>query len=495
MCRARLHCEGYARQWTFVENGPVTKGDATAVVAKRNPSKSTPLRFLPDELNRSAFETKSISLFWDLYFPANERAVSRWQKVGINFCNWTLSVRKLDLSDSALKPAMLALCLARIGDGRNDRPVAEQAIKLYGTALKEMHIALQDQKRVQSDELLVAGKLMARYEMFHGSTLPELATRGINWRNHTEGVIKLLEIRGPRQNASKDAHLLFLDTRLSAIIAAIISRRPNFFAAPLWQPLAYESGERDLFDGLLDIMATLPVLLHAFDLIRGCNDTANFHQRGIQLLHRCRATDRALRQWYASLCAKVPKPLPSAICIPTEQKANPDADRFFSFQEGDYALAAMLALYWATCNILHNLIRTAYVYFRSSGLSEFSQELPEHIDPLRSATSIARSVGYFIRPEMGILGPELISFPMGVALIYFTTTKDPNAEEEHERPTASMRRLSEVAPSLGTFLGSLKAASDSKTSTRPSEDAWRGSARTWFEGCLSSQPDVALNAG
>lgn len=47
-------------------------------------------------------------------------------------------------------------------------------------------------------------------QMLHGSTLPELVARGINWQNHTDGVIKLLESQGPRQSASKDAHILFL---------------------------------------------------------------------------------------------------------------------------------------------------------------------------------------------------------------------------------------------------------------------------------------------
>ncbi|KAL8945042.1 MAG: hypothetical protein Q9216_000026 [Gyalolechia sp. 2 TL-2023] len=383
-----------------------------------------------------------------------------------------------------------------IGESQNDRLVSEQAIKLYGTALKEMHIALQDHNRVQSDELLAAGKLMAGYEMFHGSTLPELATRSLNWRNHIDGVIKLLEIRGPRQSASKDAHILFLDTRLSAIIAAIVSRRPNFFATPLWQTLAYESGERDLSDGLFDIMATLPFLLQEFDLLQGRSDTEDLHQSGIQLYYRCRATDRALRQWYTSLSAKVPKTLPSAIRIPTAEMESSDTGHFFSFQESDYALAAILAFYWATCNLLHSLCRTAYAYFESSGLSEYSQKLPEHIDPLRSATSIARSIDYFVRPEMGILGPQLISFPVGVAMVYFTTSKDPDAEEEHNRLTASLGRLTDVAPSLGTFLGSLKAAAGHSTkSSNPSEDAWRGSARTWFEGYPTPQSDMDLNAG
>lgn len=121
--------------------------------------------FLPDDLNRTAFKAKSVSLFGELYFPANERVVSRSRNAGINFCNWALAVRMLDVSGSALRPALLALCLAWIGESQNDRPVSEQAIKLCGTALKEMHIALQYQNMVQSDELLAAGKLMAGDEV------------------------------------------------------------------------------------------------------------------------------------------------------------------------------------------------------------------------------------------------------------------------------------------------------------------------------------------
>lgn len=77
----------------------------------------------------------------------------------------------MDLSDSALKPAILSLCLARIGEDHNDRRVTEHAMKLYGTALKEMGRALQNSKRIQTDELLAAGKLMSRYEV---SNIPEL---------------------------------------------------------------------------------------------------------------------------------------------------------------------------------------------------------------------------------------------------------------------------------------------------------------------------------
>ncbi|KAI4130667.1 MAG: hypothetical protein LQ338_001644 [Usnochroma carphineum] len=327
-------------------------------------------------------------MFWDLYFPANERIAPRSRKIGINFCNWTVAVRRLDLNDSALRPAVLALSLARIGESNNDRPVSEQAIKLYGTALKEMNLALQDQVRVQTDEVSAAGKLMAGYEMFHGSTTPELAARGMSWRSHNDGVIKLLEMRSPRQHTTQDARILFLDTRSAAIVAAIISQ---------------------------------------FDSLQLCPDPSE--------------------QWYASLSSKI-LDLPSSIRPPAAGINSSESDRSFSFEESDYALVITLALYWATCNLLHSLIRMAYDYLHASGLLECSQELPQHVDPHRSATSIAHSVGYFIRPEMGILGPQLISFPVGVALMYFMGSSDPRADEERERLSGSTGRLSEVVKTL-----------------------------------------------
>lgn len=273
-------------------------------------------------------------------------------------------------------------------------------------------------------------------------------------------------------------------------MAAIISRKPNFFATPVWQTLTLDDDERDLSDALFDIMATLPFLLQDFDLLQLCDDAAEVRQRGIQLWYRCRATDRGLQQWYERLSSKAPQPLPSAIRIPADRSDSPESDGLFLFEESDYALAFTLALYWATCNLLHSLILTAHAYFQSSDLSEYSQELPEHIDPQRSAKSIAHSVAYFIRPEMGIFGPQLISFPMGVALMYFMLSDDANANEERQRLMASIRRLSEVGLSLGTFLTSLQAAGSSKLESGPPEDAWRGGPQVWF----GANPKNAWNA-
>ncbi|KAL8725021.1 MAG: hypothetical protein Q9166_007620 [cf. Caloplaca sp. 2 TL-2023] len=208
--------------------------------SRRPAAKSPPLRFLPDELHRTAFGSQSVSLFWELYFPANGHIVPR--SCGIKWRDWITVVQKLDLDDAALRPALLAFCLARIGTGHNDQAVSKQALKMYGTALKEMNRALRDSKRVQTEEILAAGKLMAGYE----------------------------------------------------IITAVVSRKPNFFAPKQWRTLPFETERKDISDELHDIMATIPVLLEELDLIRMCLDEGVGHQRRLKLLQQCRAIDQVL---------------------------------------------------------------------------------------------------------------------------------------------------------------------------------------------------------
>ncbi|KAL8738704.1 MAG: hypothetical protein Q9181_000526 [Wetmoreana brouardii] len=442
----------------------------------------SPLIMLPHNLNRSAFETQSIALFWDVYFPGHNRIESTLGNGGIICRNWTLVIHRLDLNDSALRPALLSLCLARLGEVRNDRSVTEQAIKFYGAALKEMNHALKDSKKVQSDEVLVAGKLMSLYEtqMFHGSTTPELKTRGSNWRSHIEGVIKLIEIRGPRQRNNKDTHALFVDTRLSAILAAIVARKPNFFAAPQWCKLPFETEPKDPADYLHDIMATLPILFQEYDLLEYCPDPARVHQRRLKLFDRCRATDQALQSWHARLSSAVPSPLPSAIRKTTDEAGTPDQHRFSSFDVSDYGLATTLPFYWATCNLVHTLIHTVLATLRSSGAAGYAEDLSEHMNPHCSAISIAHSVEYFTAPEMGVMGPQLFAFPISVAFLYFKAFNGPNAEEERQGLRASMERLSGSGLSLETFLASLQAASNKTTTPNSLEDAWAEAAQAWY---------------
>ncbi|KAI4200932.1 MAG: hypothetical protein LQ350_003618 [Teloschistes chrysophthalmus] len=334
----------------------------------------------------------------------------------------------MDLSDSALKPAILSLCLARIGEDSNDRRVSEHAMKLYGTALKEMSRALQDSKRVQTDEILAAGKLMSRYE----------------------------------------------------ILTAIVSRKPNSFTAPQWQTLPLDPEPKDLSETMYDILALLPALFERFDSLQDCQDGTRAHDRRLKLFHRCYTIDLALNKWYAFLSSNFPKPLPSAIRPPAKVSNASQDNTLFLFEDSDLSLGVILTFYWAICNLLHSLMRTLFAAIQRNGGGELPARLPKHVNPIRSAASIAQSVEYFIRPEMGILGPELFAFPLGVALLYFRASTEAGAEDEQRRLGESVAKMSDIGPSLEVFLTSLQAASGPKVDSSSAKDVLGERARTWY---------------
>ncbi|KAL8948443.1 MAG: hypothetical protein Q9222_005377 [Ikaeria aurantiellina] len=450
--RAGLTCEGYIRQWTFVENEPVVKGDATAVVARRPSTKSPPLQFLPDALSRTAFEAKSVSLFWEIYFPASEHLALRSGHLGINNLNWVSAVRKMDLDDSALRPALLAVSLARIGQSYTDKPMTEQALKLYGMALREMNRALQDEKRIRTDEILAAGKLMAAYESHLSSKVLIMSRKAWN-----------------------------RDIDLEQIITAIITRTPNFFTTDRWKTLPFENEPKDPSDELLDVMTALPSLFAEYDLLVMYPNVDRAQHRLTQLFGQCRQTNQALRQWYTSLNARLPKPLPSAIRLPADVANDPEHDRFFSFEVCDHALAAAVTMYWAGCSVLHSLIHKIFASLHSAGVTHLPPALPQNINPRPFITSIAYSIAYFAQPEMGIWGAQEIGFPLGVALTYYARCTDPSAGEERRILGESMERLTYLGLSLGTFLNSLQAASVLECNLGETESPWQERARVWFD--------------
>lgn len=246
-------------------------------------------------------------------------------------------------------------------------------------------------------------------------------------------------------------------------------------------------------------MASIPVLFEKFDAIRLSPDEQTAHQCRLTLFQRCREFDQDLRQWYAELSSKLPKPLPSVICTPEEQQGTFNDD-LFPFEVSDHILASTLALYWTACLLLHGLIDMLFDSLRSNGLTKMPKELPEDIDPHRFAVSISRSIGYFIRPEMGIWGVQLISFPLGVAMMYCLTSDHPDAEEERRRLGANIVAISDMGLSLGTFLTSLQAASVPWIISNESEDPWRARSQLWFrmkprsQTAQGSSPELTAKA-
>ncbi|KAL9037669.1 MAG: hypothetical protein Q9214_005599 [Letrouitia sp. 1 TL-2023] len=360
------------------------------------------------------------------------------------------------MNDAVLRPALLALCLARIGESNKDSSLTQEGVKRYGRALHQTQIALRNPRRIQSDELIAACKLLAIYEMFQGPFDETASSQGPNWLSHMFGVSKVVEIRGPDQCVAGRSHRLFIDTRLNGIIAAISIRRPNYLSSEIWATEPWRRTEKDLKEELHDIMAKLPPLLECFDIANRHPHAAGRQRQHLLVADRCWDMDQLLQQWCHSVVSKFSAPLPSAIQMQTDSvsiQSCRDQPRYFRVD--DYIEAYMLMLYWTTCLLTYSTLQLNYAKLHAESPSLVPERLPDRTRVQQYAISIASSVEYFIHPDMGILGPQFLSFPMGTALFFFELVDEPKKAVYGHRLVSAVRQIDQLGLPIGDFLTSM----------------------------------------
>lgn len=189
--KSKLNCQGY--------------DDSLAVVAY-TPSTST----VNEKLCNSAIELKYIESFWALYLPAsgNPHAIGR---------DWTSVINERYLSDNGLKSALLAVTLSRIGQQIGDRSLVLSGSKHYGNCLRELSKSIEATKSIE--EVIATCLLLGSYEILAASESP-----GFNWQNHSQGIGKIIQSRGPHQYISEDSHELFVGARQNIVGAPVVPK-------------------------------------------------------------------------------------------------------------------------------------------------------------------------------------------------------------------------------------------------------------------------------
>jgi hypothetical protein len=351
--------------------------------------------------------------------------------------NWTLVIQQMSSDETALNQAFLAVSAARVGRDHGDKRLVEESLKVYGKALRDLQSALYDPKRMYSDGTLVACMLLNLYEIFEGSDRKTLA-----WISHSQGAARLVELRGVGRHATRDSNILFCGTRIPIILAAIVQRRATFLSTPDWltKPWEAQGMPKTWGDRLFDAMATIPSILELYDLVDGQIDSPAFQQQGDKLMRTmielCRETNEALQKWYAATREDA-KPQVMQLAQPSN-KGYPFAYRYH-FK--NHLFAQALLMYWTSCLILQNVIRdindilvprkraewqskedTLPTEVQISSIDESEMELASlqpNMDPRQHAVCIAQSISYFLLPEMGALGVNYVSFPMGMSFTFF----------------------------------------------------------------------------
>ncbi|KAL1648405.1 hypothetical protein SLS58_002158 [Diplodia intermedia] len=457
--RSGLECGGYDRQRIFI-NQTVAPSSALAVAAPpacRSSAAPPVVPFdilLPDALTRTAFELKSLGLFWEAYLPKSMSFTPKHTQLTTG--SWLGIVDAIYHRENTMKHALLAISLATVGRQRGDSSMVSQGYASHGRALREMAYALQTTERARTDELIAASKLLGLFEVcssFLTSTVHSLIeawkilfgaddkdafAQARGWSSHVKGELVLFQARGPHAHIHGNAHALFVDGRFNTMIQAARARKKSIFSEPEWKEVPWQAIPKTPKDALLDIMLDLPTLMESLDnLVEGDHDEDTKEALRARLMQECWDADRRLSEWVENMRPVVNMDLNELIYV----------ERL-----GKFAAAQLVSYYWAACIMLFSVLHSANI---SSAKPE---ALPPRTDPRIYSRKIARSASYFFGPDAGIFGTHAASFPIGMALTVLL--KAGKQEEEDRKLLTGIFNIPGVGVNIGKFLKSMRAGYD-----------------------------------
>ncbi|KAK3722504.1 hypothetical protein LTR37_002496 [Vermiconidia calcicola] len=436
-------------------------------------------------LNRTAFEVDSEAVFLNRYLPQDE--VGTVYIGGITTAPWTQTVLDLAKFDDTSRIALDALALTILGHAQSDQALLQESTRLYGKALRETNTLLQDPIKAQSDAVLGCCKTLALYEKLRVDTGSGVSTQGQDWHQHVEGTCKIVELRGPAKHVSHHGKTLFEDVRVTAVISAIMKRRPNFFTSREWHTIPWQASTRSLHDELCDLMIALPDLLHSQDKLseRFSDSTTNRDRfeiltEGQNLINRCIRLGESLREWeQKALLACVSGP-----AIPLRNLTGPPTLLEICRDHG-YFFFNIVMQYWASCVILYG---ATWVIYRSVSVEARPdqppslpawirlRDIPEWTNPRIAASNIVSCVPHFFAPNAGYWGAQSAAFPMGAALHFYAAT---GGEEEVRRLKQLFKEASLGCVTSG-FLRSVSNTADTHRGDPAKDDEHRQMAVSWF---------------
>ncbi|KAF1984725.1 hypothetical protein K402DRAFT_455606 [Aulographum hederae CBS 113979] len=395
-CTQCLHsntpCEGYDQSMTFIAITQDAAGSSkssspprvTALAARKDLRKfQRPVAdiALPGSLARSALQEKTLGLFFELfpYKPPNHAPYSGIVPTE----DWVDVARARYCRDDALKLALLALSAMKIGRDHGDQTVVEQGLRVYGKALLEVNKGIQDMERVKGDEMLCACFILGQFEM----------------------------------------------------IAAITSRKTSFLGQPAWKEIPWTNHPKSLKDELLDIMLDIPSILELDDFLRDLVSSHETTRGWSTLLMQCLSINDSLQSWRRRLThhlhAQQNHSHPGFVetgdqegSPPPLNDGSPEDDIFSPENVLSHGLpAGILKMYfWTTLVLVYT------TYHRAVANSKVPPGWHGHRgtpttslpSPRIPALNILRSLPSFFSPTLGPFASQTITFPLGMALQYFS---------------------------------------------------------------------------
>lgn len=126
-----------------------------------------------------------MNAFLDVYFPKD--LVARHDSNHI----WLQQAAFLPKPNEALRLALRAVSLSRVGWCHNDDSLVVEGRATYTAALAAFQQALWTPELANRDETLAAGRVVTIYELFEATSFKN------GWNSHQKGLAALFQMRGP----------------------------------------------------------------------------------------------------------------------------------------------------------------------------------------------------------------------------------------------------------------------------------------------------------
>lgn len=332
--------------------------------------------------------------------------------------NWAEMVNELSSDDASLANAFAALSVSRVGKENQDGRLVRESTKIYGQALKDMQLALYDPERMHSDQVLIASMLLGLYETLEGSALDSRS-----WLSHAQGAARLIELRGPERHKNRQAHHVFLGSRVPTIYAAIAQRRATYLASEKWKTVPWENEHRTYYDRLVDAVTRVPGLLEDVDSTKLGTANPLTYTKKLELLREMARLQRTMDTWKRNVKK-------DALAHSIRHKPDGEDDIYPFDAEiwfNNHLFVNAHCVYWscslALAETAQELIADLNSYDVKMAQAEVNS-LKDSFNPRRHATSIVKSIKYCLQPDMGALGTCILNFPANLALRFFTRARD-----------------------------------------------------------------------
>ncbi|KAF2502567.1 hypothetical protein BU16DRAFT_13443 [Lophium mytilinum] len=451
--RSNLICGGYNRDLTIIQHDPSvpvprSRTDLSRRTTARPKSDQTAMQLrvassfepLPQNLGCSAFEAKTFELFWNEFLPEAHKCST--QNYGIPAVSqWVEAVEKHSSSCDVLRFALRAVSTSRIGSTTGNAAMMQQGIEFYGIALAQLNRALRDPQQARRVELLASCKLLAMFEQ-HNSTKDRRSP-------------------GPHHHCSDDEHVMFIDSRIPMVIAAVGLRRATYLTTREWSTLPWGRTPKTLRDELVSIFALLPAILEEHDTIQWSIEAPNHAElaklRG--LVRRGWRIDQQLQEWSQRFSRQLSNSPAEMRLMADAFTSDPTSLSPEHFAKLGYDVLYTAVLYWSACLHTYYFLHTAIRTLSEHVIDQARVVLPTRTYPNLYAIIISRFVKYFLRADSGIFASQAISFPLASALQYAADTAgDP--EVEFAELVTTMHELSRM-PSyswIGNFMQKMREA-------------------------------------